>query len=333
MRLLTSLLFLISFSSSVAANCSGPNLFEQRPEAERTALIKKAQKTPFAEGLLWQIEKNEVTSYIIGTFHVHLPEHAAMVDRVRGLSPRPEQLFLELTAEDQLAFQQHLVKHPELYLIQEGGSLIDRLGPKLWAGVVEQLKSRGLPPFMAAKYQPWFLGMTLMMPPCAMEIVKSGAKGLDVQIEKMAEDRDLPIHSLDTVESLLDILAGTPLEQQLDDLRWSLTLQGDLAAPEMIPAVIDMYLTEQVQLIWEVNNADFIEQSADYDDTARVVEMLQEVEDQLLIRRNTTWVQTLVPALEQTPSLVAVGALHLPGEAGVLSQLKNAGFAITRLPL
>ncbi|CUH52337.1 TraB/GumN family protein [Shimia marina] len=331
MRLLLSLLFLLGFCTVASANCTGPNLFETRPQSDQQTLLVKAAEVPFHEGILWQVEKNGVTSYIIGTFHVHLPEHAAMVDHLRGLRPAPTQLFMELTAEDQLGFQRHLTTNPSLFLIQEGDSLIDRLGPELWPKVADQLKARGMPPFLAARYQPWFLGMTLMMPPCAMEIVKSGQKGLDLQIEAMAAEMDWSAHSLDTTEHLIDILASEPLDKQLDDLKWSLRLQEDLAAPEMIPTVIDLYLQERIQLIWELNQADLRIKSEGNADAQRMATMMQEVEDSLLTARNTAWVEKLAPALSQTSALVAVGALHLPGEHGVLAQLQNAGFTLTRL--
>jgi len=146
MRFLTTLLFLISFSSIAAANCAGPNVYPSLPESERQALEANAAEVPFSEGLLWRAEKDGVVSHLIGTFHVHLPEHAAMVARLEELSPPPEMVFLELTDEDQLRFQRHLTENPDSYLIQSGPSLIDRLGPDLWDRVVVQLEERGSRP-------------------------------------------------------------------------------------------------------------------------------------------------------------------------------------------
>ncbi|MBO9474449.1 TraB/GumN family protein [Shimia sp. R10_1] len=333
MRVLYTLLFMLGFSGAAMANCEGPNLFDQRPEAERTAMQNAAAEAPFSEGLLWRVEKDGVVSHIIGTFHLHLPQHAATVTRLRSLTPPPQQLFMEMTSEDQLGFQRHLTQHPELFLIETGPSLIDRLGPEHWAVVSDQLKARGMPPFMAARYQPWFLGLTLMVPPCAFDIVKSGKKGLDLQIEALAQERDLPRVSLDTTERLISLLASDPIEAQVDDLRWSLTLGTDLSAPEMIPTVIDMYLSETIQLIWELNRADMRAAAKGDTDAERIADLLQQVEKDLIVARNTDWVKVLAPALSETPSLIAFGALHLPGKDGVLSQLNAAGFTITRLDL
>ncbi|MBO9402389.1 TraB/GumN family protein [Shimia sp. R9_3] len=333
MRIFTTILFLLGFSGAAMANCEGPNQFEQRPLAERAAMLEAAEQAPFSEGLLWQVEKDGVVSHIVGTFHLHLPEHAATMERLRSLTPPPQQLFMEMTSEAQLGFQRHLTQNPELFLIQSGPSLIDRLGDENWAKVSDQLKARGMPPFLAARYQPWFLGMTLMVPPCAFDVVKSGKKGLDLQIEALAQTRDWPRHSLDNTESLIGLLAGDPIDQQVDDLRWSLDLGTDLSGADMIPTVIDMYLSETIQLIWDLNRADMLQAAQGDADAERIATLLQQVEEDLIKTRNTAWVKTLAPALAKTPSLVAFGALHLPGDHGVLAQLEAAGFTVTRLPL
>ncbi len=333
MRFLTTLLFLITFSSIASANCAGQNLYPSLPASERQALEAKAAQVPFSEGLLWRAEKDGVVSHLIGTFHVHLPEHAAMVARLEELTPKPEKVFLELTEEDQLGFQRHLTENPDSYLIQSGPSLIDRLGPDLWDRVVVQLEERGMPPFLAARYQPWFLGMTLMLPPCAFDVVKSGKKGLDQQIAAMAQSNNLPTASLDSIDGLLTMLASDPLEEQMEDLRWSLSLNTDLAAPDLMGTVIEMYLKETIQLIWEFNTSETYKNAAGDENKSRLTTLLKQAEDDLIIARNTTWARVLSTELAQTPALVAVGALHLPGNHGVLKQLQNAGFTLTRVPL
>ncbi len=93
MRFLSILLFLLPLSNIASANCAGPNLYPTLPKQERQALETKAAQAPFSEGLLWRAEKAGVVSHIIGTFHVHLPEHAAMVARLEELTPSLKGFF------------------------------------------------------------------------------------------------------------------------------------------------------------------------------------------------------------------------------------------------
>lgn len=48
----------------------------------------------------------------------------------------------------------------------------------------------------------------------------------------------------------------------------------------------------------------------------------------LIDKRNMEWVKKLPGMMEQQPSFIAVGALHLPGEKGLINLLKEAGYTI-----
>lgn len=46
-------------------------------------------------------------------------------------------------------------------------------------------------------------------------------------------------------------------------------------------------------------------------------------EDAMIYNRNKTWAQKLPAIMKAAPTFVAVGALHLPGDKGLLNLLKN----------
>ncbi|HEX2607399.1 MAG TPA: TraB/GumN family protein, partial [Flavisolibacter sp.] len=48
----------------------------------------------------------------------------------------------------------------------------------------------------------------------------------------------------------------------------------------------------------------------------------------LLYNRNANWAKKLDGLLEQNSLVVAVGAGHLPGEKGVISLLRKAGYKV-----
>lgn len=53
--------------------------------------------------------------------------------------------------------------------------------------------------------------------------------------------------------------------------------------------------------------------------------------ERFLHRRSHNMVERMLPLLEADSTFVAVGALHLPGEEGVLALLEREGYAVTRL--
>ncbi len=72
-------------------------------------------------------------------------------------------------------------------------------------------------------------------------------------------------------------------------------------------------------------------------DLAKMMEMSErddehpEFMEALLDKRNADWLTKLPAIFNEAPTFVAVGALHLPGEKGVLEGLRKLGYTITPL--
>ncbi|MCH5241890.1 MAG: TraB/GumN family protein [Muribaculaceae bacterium] len=49
----------------------------------------------------------------------------------------------------------------------------------------------------------------------------------------------------------------------------------------------------------------------------------------ILYKRNANWMEKLPGIIEETPSFIVVGALHLAGEKGIIEGLKSEGFTVT----
>ena len=49
----------------------------------------------------------------------------------------------------------------------------------------------------------------------------------------------------------------------------------------------------------------------------------------LLFKRNKEWMEKLPEIIEETPSFIVVGALHLAGDQGILEGLRSKGFTVT----
>ena len=48
----------------------------------------------------------------------------------------------------------------------------------------------------------------------------------------------------------------------------------------------------------------------------------------MIYNRNQAWAEKLPSIMKTAPTFVAVGALHLPGEKGVLNLLKKQGYTV-----
>ncbi|WP_158221857.1 TraB/GumN family protein [Actibacterium pelagium] len=326
-KLLPLVFSLITLCSPAFAECPRVTPFDDLPEAHQAKLIQAAAEEPFSEGIFWRVQKGSLTSYVIGTYHLPDSRTAPLVEQVSRILPDVDQLLVEANRDTQSAFETLLATDPSYAFITEGPTLIDRLTPEEWKELSAAAQDRGLPPFVAAKYQPWFLALTLAIPPCAMAQISAKKPGLDRQIEALFADKDLPVTSLDMVDGLLTLLASESLDEQVKDLRKGmelgmLDLDTDLTAGEL-------YFRQQTGLIWEYT-LDKVRRTAG-DRADEVLVELAEMEQKLLHDRNTAWAPAILEAVSDRPTLVAVGALHLFGETGVLPLLQDAGFTITRL--
>lgn len=216
-----------------------------------------------------------------------------------------------------------VAERSEMFFITEGPTLIDLLGDEDWGRVAARLNAMGIPPFFAAQFQPWYLSMTLALPPCAVSLMQSGAKGLDRQLEDIAEAQGTEIATLDDIEAVLRLFSDEPLEKQLDGLRLNLELQSDEATTSTL---IEAYFQGHVREAWEYGRIQI--EAAGVENGAQ---MFEEVNQSLLIDRNRDWEPKIAALTAGKDVVLAVGAAHLSGESGVLRALERAGYALSPL--
>lgn len=320
----TLAVFLLAFlaAGQAAAQCVGTNLIEQLSDADRAELTQAIAEHPYPAGNFWQATRGGQTVHVVGTVHIPDPRLDPIVQTVTPALLQSEMLILEATASDQAALQRVMLERPDIAFLTEGPTLIDLLGDELWAKVADELNARGVPPFMAAKFRPWLLGMTLAIPQCAMTAMTSGETGLDSRLEGIARDAGIAIEALDDPEGLLTLLSQGTLDEQIDMLRLTLAFEGDQG--DAMATTLDSYFAGRHRELWEFSKI-----------TARDMEIgavaFETFEKDLLDNRNAAWEPKIEAFVRNRDAMIAVGAAHLSGETGVLRALERMGFALTRL--
>lgn len=59
-----------------------------------------------------------------------------------------------------------------------------------------------------------------------------------------------------------------------------------------------------------------------------VLNYFKETELSLVVTRNKEWMKVLIPMIKKGPSLIAVGAAHLPGNDGLIALLRELGYSV-----
>lgn len=320
--------FLVFLASPGLAACGGTDLMARMPAAELAALRDRARQSPHAEGLLWQARNGDRVVHLVGTMHLYDPRHQAMLDRVQPLLEAADTVFLELGAGDEARLQAMIAEQPDLAFITEGPTLPDLLDAADWDRLRAALSERGVPGLLAAKMKPWMAMANLAITRCDFANLKSGKRGLDALVIDRAVALGKPPRALEPIETAFGIFGGFTQDEQIEMLRLALAQQAQDSADQAV-TVTEAYFREEVQLIWEWS----MHQAFNYPGfSAEAIQgQIDTLQTVLLDRRNTAWIEEITA----TPGtvLVAVGAMHLPGERGLLALLQARGYTVTRLSL
>jgi len=137
-----------------------------------------------------------------------------------------------------------------------------------------------------------------------------------------ASGAGLKVVGLETLEQQLSFLEDMPMAYQLALLDQALSDYQHVG--EIHDQMVDAYLAGDLSVLSELST----EQFAQLD-----TEVSNYFTDLGIEARNRRMVGSLLPILQQSQVFVAVGALHLAGETGLVALLRGQGFELEPLPL
>ena len=296
------LLWLFGFATTAAAF----NADECRP----VSIVEGEYYGPgeFDRGLLWKIEKpGSKPSYIFGTIHVSDKEILALPEQVEQTLKNSDQFFMEVLPDPGDA-----AATASLMFFNDGKSLRNLVSPALFNRVSEILSVYRLPEVTVSIMKPWAAFMTMSYPPNSGQI-------LDLKLLELARTYNVKAAGLENLEDQLNIFTGMTLQEQL------LLLTDTTCHHDMIKKDFEnmkaLYLQRDLKGLYLYGQRYAFEDNSIY----------EKMTDAILTKRNYTMIKTMQPALQQGGAFIAVGALHLPGEEGILALLKNQAYKISKI--
>jgi uncharacterized protein YbaP (TraB family) len=276
-----------------------------------SALAAQGELQSFDRGLLWRIEKRgTAASYIFGT--VHLADARA--------TTLPAAVSKELDAAQ--SFTMEIALDPanivELVarMVYEDGRLPAIIGDDLFAQVVPLLAEIGIPSEFARRFKPWAAMLMLAIPPQKPDEV------LDYKLHGIASQQGKRIHYLETVDDQVAAFEGMKIADQVALLRYAVQTHGELKATT--GRLLEAYLQRDLGLMWRIS-----ESGAEGRPDLKVLNAI--FTQRLLFDRNTRMAAGMQPQLKAGRAFIAVGALHLYGDKGVLRLLQRDGYAVSRV--
>lgn len=320
-------LFLSLVALPASAACSGESYLDRMTAGQQMQLSAAVADMPYAEGLIWTATKDSAAITVVGTMHIYDARLKDLRTKLAKTITGADLVMLEATPEEEAKLQNLITTDPGRLFIVDGPTLPELVDEETWQLIASAASERGIPSFMAAKMQPWYLSLTLAVPSCAMSDMMQGVRGLDHMIMQDAEAAGVPMQAVEPYTTLFDLFEEDSFDEQIDMLRASM-LVPDLQE-QMFVAMLDRYFAEDIGRLWEMSR---IAMSDVPDlDPVEANAMFDEMEDALLKTRNRNWIPVITEASETHDNiLLAVGAGHLIGNEGVLRLLENEGWTITR---
>ncbi|MFC3148966.1 TraB/GumN family protein [Piscinibacterium candidicorallinum] len=285
--------------------------------AGSAAQAQPAAPAQIARGPLYTFSKDGKTHSLYGTLHVGRPDwtqDAALQAALARASALAVEVDVSQALPIQLALQRYAV-----------ASDAQTAAAGLPADLVERLRAgarqAGLSAGQARVMKPWFLANQLSISAFARGGYVATA-GSEVFLMGAAKQRRLPIVELESVEqqfAMLDAMPGNVLREYVEQ-----ALQ--YAQGSSMPADL-----QQLVRAWEQGDLKALAAMVNTDPaTARASDRW--LNEELLLSRHPQMVERIVALAGKEPSvMVAVGALHLPGERGLIALLRKAGFEVRRV--
>lgn len=309
--------------TATAAGCQGHDLLATMTPDQKAALIGDV---PYPAGNFWQATKGATTITVAGTYHLNDPRFDAIVPKLAPYLGASSVLLVEAGPAEEKALKADIAAHPEIVVNTSGPTLPEALSAADWARLSAQLKAHGIPPFLAAKFQPWYVTMLIGLPVC--KLTKGSLMGLDRRLMARAEAHHIPIRALEPWDTTLKVFGDLGQKDQLAMLH--LALVTDASPADLATTLTDAYFRGEHQLIWAWSRSQAL--AAPGGTRAERAADFAKMEKLLLTGRTHAWMKPLLAAAKGKTAFVAVGAAHLGGKGGLLELLHERGFTLNRLP-
>jgi len=263
----------------------------------------------FNRGLLWKIEVPGVApSYLFGTYHSSDPRITTLPCPVHEVFQRTSSYTMEVIFNGA-----GIVSMAEAMYFSDGKTLKDVLGEPLFRETLRAVGAGETGGGGINNMKPWAVMMTLLDPR------EGGGLFLDMALQLAATRHGKPTYGLETMQEQIAVFNGMSLDDQIVLLRD--TVQNHQLMQNATEEITQAYLKRDLGALLALGER-FKPQDA------RVHDAMME---RLLLRRNINMAERMRVRLKEGNAFVAVGALHLPGNTGLLQLLSSAGYRVTRI--
>jgi uncharacterized protein YbaP (TraB family) len=266
----------------------------------------------FDKGLLWRLEKPGVApSYLFGTMHIADKRITNLPDVVRRQFDAARTFTMEISPDPS-----NIAQLAARMVYMDGRDLPGVVGADLFKKIVPLIADLGLPAEMARLFKPWAMVLILEMPQ------QQTADVLDFMLQSMASQQGKALNYLESIDEQVAVFESMSEAEQIALLEQAVATYPELKT--QTEKLVQAYLQRDLRLMWQISEAEM-------EQRPELKALKQVVDQRLLYDRNARMVERMQLQLKTGAAFVAVGALHLYGEKGLLSLLARDGYRVSRV--
>jgi len=259
------------------------------------------------QGLLWEIiPQSGSPSYLLGTIHSEDPRVTKLPAPVQKKFDQARVFCAEMKMD--MATQ---IKMSQGMMYLNGQKLDHKIDRELYQKTVSLISGYGFPEQMVPMLKPWAAGLLLSVPK------PESGMFLDYLLYQAAQEQDKELCGLETPNDVAQLFDNTPMETQVNLLRVAVREYSNL--DQMVEEMLQLYLARDLSGLLEYSDRELEKSGAD------VSALFNET---LIGRRNQNMLENMQAHLAKGNAFIAVGALHLPGDIGLLRMLEEQGYRV-----
>ncbi len=275
----------------------------------------------FAEGVLWQIEKDkELVGYIFGTIHMNDKRVNEVRESIIGKFDEMTSFAMESFPSDHYWNPYHggqMIKGD--MTLPKGQTLEQLIGKSLYSQVEEVLLDVGLDKETILHLKPW-----AAMRSFAVKSENTEDLILDYELLDRAAAQKKDLYQVESIEEFLVTFYSMPEDVQIKLLEFTLNSYKEMR--NTIDLMLEAYLEEDLTKMYQISTH-FIPNEPEY-------ERYRETYLKHVVKnRNVVMQHYMRKPMREKKTFIAVGALHLYGDQGVLALMEKDGYQVKRIPV
>lgn len=271
--------------------------------------------TAEAKSPVWKASKDGRHVYLGGTFHLLAPTDHPLPSAFEKAYQEADILVFE-TDMEALSQPEYLNMIMEIMVYSDGRTLRTQLQDDTWDALVAYLESRNLTPESINRYTPVGISLSLALGEM-MRIGMSSEAGVDKFYSLKAKRDNKTMLGLEDPEEHIAFIAAIGKQNQ-DALVKKTLLDIELMETTLVKMKEAWREGDNVFL----NNIMVEELQAQFPDIYKII----------LTERNNSWLPQIEAMTQTEPvEFVLVGAMHLVGDDGIITKLKERGYTLENL--